>query len=190
MTISNRIIHPDLSWQEYCQLPGHSYSSLKAEKMPPIQVTDKMRLGTRVHHYLLDPAKYDWQQAELVLPIAKVLAKVPGLTTLLASGDCELPSTADFCHEGFILPWRGIADIHIARRLIIDFKITEMKLTAAVKFFRYDWQQSGYCAGYDVPQALIVSIHPRTKAVDMAYIKPDFRWWEEKCLTHGIPITN
>lgn len=187
MTITNRHLHPNLPWADYQRLPGHSFSSLKAEKMPPIVTTDKMRLGTRVHNYLLDPDKYDWKQPELVKPIAKKLASIPGIMTALKHSNCEVPATATFEYEGFQLLWRGVADIQISNLLIIDFKITEMSLSAAIRFFGYDRQQSGYCAGYGCKSALIISIHPRTHVVDMAYIQPAFAWWEEKCLTHGSP---
>lgn len=189
MIITQRHLHPSLTWPEYAKLPGHSFSGLKAEKMPPPAApTEKMKLGTRVHNYLLTPSRYDWQMPELVLPVAKKLAGVPGLLPLLRLAKCEVPATATFSHCGFTLPWKGIADMHVPGALVLDLKVTEMPLAKAIAYFRYDNQQSGYCGGYNCPAALIVGIHPVTHKVSMEYIAPQFEWWEEKCLTHGEPV--
>lgn len=183
MIVTNRQPLP-VDWNSYCQLDAHSFSSLKLIGKT-FQPTAKMRLGSLVHQYILQPSEYNYEQIELVKPIATAMLAIPGIQTFLKSAICEQPWTANFNYEGFQITWRGIPDIRIPKLLIIDIKVTELPIEKAVNYFGYNDQQVGYMLGTDTPRAMIISVHPKTHKVGMYNVKNDLTWWQQQCLIHG-----
>jgi hypothetical protein len=59
-----------VEFDEYLQLPGLSYSDIKSDGKR-IDPTDKMRFGTLVDTYVFEPAKYNYEQYDLVRPVAQ-----------------------------------------------------------------------------------------------------------------------
>jgi hypothetical protein len=132
MTVSGLKLLKDLSFEEYLALPGFSYSFLKNEGKP-IQTTDKMRLGTCVHSYLLTPADYKHENARIVRPVAAKLKQTLGV--LIKYLIPELGITANFCHEGFTMPYKGRLDLCIPGRLVVDIKISTEDVRKTIEFF-------------------------------------------------------
>ena len=70
MQILNTQYYHNLDFEDYLKMPGTSYSSIKGFEGEP---TEGMKLGSRVHAYLNEPKEYDWQQVDIVIPIATAL---------------------------------------------------------------------------------------------------------------------
>lgn len=182
MQVANRRIYTDLEWAAYVALPGYSFSYLRnPDGVPP---TPKMRFGKLVDRYLFTPEKYNGEQRELVVPVAKVLRDALG--PALTHGQRQLMMTADFIHEGLTMPYRGATDLKIGK-LIVDVKVSELPLVKAIQYFRYDWQVTGYAAGTGSTDAMIISIHPRTHKVSKLMVPLVYDWWEHKIKEYGLP---
>lgn len=173
-------------FDEYLQLPGWSYSKIKNDgnEFAP---TAKMRLGTRVHNYLFDPGAYDWEEFNLVRPLAVEVAKTIG-KPLLQKAFCEVAWTADFNCEGFTMPWKGRTDICIPGVLVLDLKVSELNLDAAVKHFGYDYQLTGYALGAGCPVAMIIQVNPRTKKTNVKTISLAQGFWENETKKRGLVL--
>src|SRR6478752_7739367 len=101
MQVSNFKIH-HVPFEDYLKIEGTSYSSIKEFKGPP---NNGMSLGTKVHNYILEPHKYCWSDAAIVRDIAKELMTVLG--SVIKYLDKEVAFTADFMHNGMLLPYKG-----------------------------------------------------------------------------------
>ena len=185
MKVENVRYFHKLDFAEYLQMPGVSFSSLKAEANGPITESKGMRLGTRVHNYLLEPEKYDWQQADVVIPMALALRKQVG--ALLKIMDREVAVTADFVHNGIRMPYRGRFDLGIQTKLICDFKILAGTLEAATQRFEYDKAISGYCLATGTPAGLLIGYNKKSKDVEFKFIKPSANFWEYQVVRLGVP---
>jgi hypothetical protein len=103
MQVKNIQLYKGIDFDNYQAKEGHSYSSIKNSDTEPFKQTYKMQLGTEVHNYLLEPATYKHERRELIEPIARAAYDVIGHA--LPFLDTELSVTADFEHEGFIMPY-------------------------------------------------------------------------------------
>lgn len=184
MKVSNVKYYTDQDFADYLKMPGTSFSSLKDEVITP---TAGMQLGTRVHNYLNEPDKYDWQQPEMVLPIAKVLRTYIG--EAFEYLEKEVAFTADFTHNGMVLHYKGRADMLKVGRLIIDIKVLAGGVAPAIDRFGYDKQISGYCYGTGAPLGLIIAYNKLSKKVEVKAIKPNAEFWEYQIVSRGEPIT-
>jgi len=184
MTISNITYYENLPFDEYLKLPGFSYSTLKNNGVPFGEPTEKMRLGTAVHNYLLEPHLFDHSNKR-----AKQLALlVKGIIgPMLQFMEAELSFTATMEHEGFVMPYKGRADLAIRKRLIIDLKVTEMDARKAIDFFGYQHAITGYMAGCAAPTAFIASINSKKETTQVISIAPVSQFWNEKILQFGWP---
>jgi hypothetical protein len=108
MQVKNIQLYKGIDFDSYQAKEGHSYSSIKNSDTEPFKQTYKMQLGTEVHNYLLEPTTYKHERRELIEPIARAAYDVIG--SVLPFLDTELSVTADFEHEGFIMPYRGRVD--------------------------------------------------------------------------------
>ena len=63
MLVQNVKYYEGLDFADYQRLEGTSFSMLKDAN---IKESEGMRLGIRVHNYLLEPEKYDWIDADIV----------------------------------------------------------------------------------------------------------------------------
>lgn len=185
MTITNRRVYEGLTAEEYFALPGFSFSGLKSGGQPFPEPTEKMKLGTDVHNYLLTPEVYHHKNIEIVRPIALALKNAIG-DFLIQKLKPELVVTADFHHEGFTLPYKGRVDLSIYGRIIIDLKIGDSDVYKTMDYFRYPDQLSGYAFGLESRASLILHCNPKKKhhvTVVNSPIKKD--WWELQILTYG-----
>lgn len=174
-----------VDFDEYLKLPGTSYSDIKSD-FKRTDPTDKMRLGTLVDTYIFEPAKYTFEQYELVQSIAGVV--MSDLGPLIKRGRRQLAVTCTMVHRGFYLYYRGRPDLD-AGGLTIDLKVSEMNIQAAIQHFRYDRQLNGYAIPLGSRGGLIYSVNPKPPhKVQKQAITNSVTWWEEQVLKYGKPI--
>jgi len=170
-------------FDEYLTLPGLSFSGTKSGA--PVNVTERMMLGTRVHTYLLEPSKYDGQHYKIVRAIAMEVNK--SLGALIKSGKRELTVLCTMVHRGFYLYYKGRVDL-FAGGMIIDLKVSELEIVAAINHFGYNHQLNGYAAALSAKASVLFSINPKTLKVQTAPIPNSVTYWERVVLQYGKPI--
>lgn len=177
----------ELTFEDYLKLPGLSYSGIKNEGRDNEFIpTQKMKLGTQVHSYLLTPEVYDHTNKEIVRPMAVELKRTIGqLTNHLKP---EIAVTSFFSAQNFVMPYKGRIDLGIPGRLVVDLKVSEMEIDSAIKFFGYDKQLTGYCKALGCALAIIVSINPKTLKTKVTKITHDENWWNYQIITRGTPL--
>lgn len=183
MTITNTIYYRDLDFADYLQMPGTSFSSLKGE----IPTSAGMQLGTRVHNYLFTPLAYDWQQAEIVRPIAAAIRNHPLLKDSFIHLEKEIAFTCELHHNGMKLLYKGRADMLRIGRIVIDLKILAGSLESACERFGYPDQLSGYCLPTLCPLALIIAYNKSRKQVETKIIIPGVAFWQYQVVSRGVP---
>lgn len=187
LTIQNVKLYPEIEWDNYCSLKGKSFSGIKHSGVD-IPETMGIKIGKLVHSYLLKPKEYTWEMSEVVVPIARTLMSfVKPELMLMMKMECGV--TADFIHEGMTMPYKGLLDAHIAKLLLIDFKVLSGDLDNAVKFFRYDEQTRGYALPIETDTIMIISYNKKTKQVQHKFISYDPRWWCYQVKRYGTPIS-
>ena len=167
---------------DYLAMPGTSFSSMKGEITP----SAGMMLGTRVHNYINEPEKYDWEQVDEVRKISAHLRKYLG--DAIKYLESEIAVTADFIHNGLVMKYKGRIDRLKIGRLVIDFKILSGPLEGACKQFGYPDQISGYCIPTECPRGLILAYNKRTKKIETKIINPNVAFWEYQVLRWGNPL--
>ena len=173
-------------FDEYLQLPGWSYSGIRnAESV--IVATEKMRLGTQVHDYLLTPGNISAEQHPLIRPLAKALAYKLGPLLRYLRPECAV--TANFIHAGFNMQYKGRIDLCIPKRIVVDIKISELKdIFSGMSFFGYDRQLNGYAAAIEAKTILLLSINPKTFTTQLINIPINHNWWEQEIKKRGTVI--
>lgn len=184
MLVSNVKFHEGINWDQYKVLPGISFSWLKTEGQP-IPESEGMHIGKLVHTYLLKPKEYNFEHAEIVIPIASKLISFGGESFRLMKP--ELGITATFCVEGLYFNWRGMPDNHIFRQIVVDYKIIAGDLKGYVDKFKYDEQLRGYMLPVEAPIGLIIAYNKKTKNIQTHSIGQDVRWWSYKVKQYGKP---
>jgi hypothetical protein len=183
MQVTNTKYYHNLDFEDYLKMEGTSYSSIKGFEGEP---TEGMKLGTRVHAYLNEPKEYDWQQADIVVPIATSLRTYLG--EAFHHLDKEVAFTSNFNHNGMRLKYKGRADMMKAGRIIVDLKILAGPLPAAIDRFGYTRQISGYCLATGASVGLILAWNKLQKRVEVKAIKPDENFWAFQCVRMGEPM--
>ena len=183
MQVKNTKYYNDMDFDEYLKIKATSFSSLKDA---PIVPTEGMKLGSRVHAYISEPEKYDWKDAEMVLPIAKALRQHVG--DAFQYMQKEVAFTSDFIHNGMVLHYKGRVDLLKAGRLVVDFKVLGGSVDAAIERFGYDKQLSGYCLGTYSLMGLIIAYNKLQKKVEVRAIKPNASFWEYTTVQRGEPV--
>lgn len=184
-TVRNLKLYKDLDFDKYLMMTGVSYSTIKGFCG---EISEGMKLGTRVHQALGEPEKYDWQNAKEVLKIAGEIRKVIG--PAFKYMDKEIAFTAEFHYQGFMMIYKGRIDLGALKKIIIDYKVLSGSVQNAIDMFGYDRQLSGYCLATDTPMARIIAWNKNKKQTETQTIYPDCRWWAEKVLTYGYPFKN
>lgn len=184
MKLFNVRIYQGVAFEDYLQFPGMSYSDIKNDGKKIIP-TAKMRLGTLVDAYVFEPATYNYEQFELVRPIANRI--VTDLGPLIKLGRRQLAVTCTMVHQGFYLYYRGRPDLEVGK-IIIDLKVSELPILAAINHFRYDRQVNGYAIPLGSKGSLIYSINPKTLQVQKQAVTNNVTWWEQQVLKYGKPI--
>lgn len=185
MIVENVIVHDDLTFEDYLKIPLISFSSLKEA---PVKESEGMRIGSLVHRYLLAPHLYKYEHADIVIPIASALINWVGRDVLRLMV-CEKPTTADFVHDGFRLPWKGVPDMRIDQVVVADFKVLNGNLKQYCERFNYPDQLRGYMLPFQVDLGLIIAYNRKAKRVEIEPVHKDATFWENVCLTHGEVIT-
>lgn len=197
MTVHNVTLLPDVPFDDYLKMPGWSYSGIKGAKIEP---TPKMGLGTACHNYLLTPSEYNHDH-NLVPALAFELKKMLG--PLLPFCWPELAVTAEFVHDGMVMPYKGRIDLPVVLdgqvsnplNLVIDIKVTEMDTRKGIDFFGYHHQVNGYALAIGASRMVIVSVNPkklkkREIATQVIPIQRETRFWEQAVLKLGKPISH
>lgn len=182
MTASNLIIHRDLTFEQYLQMPGNSFSGLKANGKV-FTPTIKMRLGTQVHQYLTDETAFTGD-VRIIKPLAMALKSAIG--SLWEHLQHRICVTCDFEHENFVMPYKGEIDSGIVGRIVLDYKIGE-RVRRSMDYFGYKNQLAGYATAINAPLALIIAINPKeyNPKPDIIPVNIDTSWWCEKVLLNG-----
>jgi hypothetical protein len=196
MKIFNTQYYSDLDFEEYKQMPGISYSSLREDA--PTTPTPAMSLGTKVHQFLLEPHLYKYDDITIVRPIAIEIRRYLG--DAFDAFQKELSFTAMFTHNGMAMPYKGRADLIKVGKLIVDIKISNMYLHRGVSHFGYEKQLAGYCLATGtvgtMPNglaAIIVSYNKVTRHIEKHLIKRQtiadhVGFWEYQVARNGKPI--
>jgi hypothetical protein len=173
--------HPTVSWEQYLQMPGISFSGLK----PFVgKETYGMRIGKLVHTYILKPKEYNYEEYDIVRPIASKLIDYVGFD-ILKHSIAEQPMTADFECDGFRFKWKGIPDMRIPKILIADFKVWKGDPSYFIQRFNTPEQLRGYMMPDEIDLGLIIPINPITRKVQVIPVTQDTRFWENTILTRG-----
>ena len=186
MQVSNTRYYNDQDFADYLAMPGYSFSTIKND-CTPLPVSEGMRLGTRVHNYILEPDKYDWQQVSEVKAIAAAIREYVGAS--LAVMQKEVAFTSEFEHNGMVLNYKGRTDLLRIGRIVVDLKILAGPLQQSIERFQYDKQLSGYCLATGSPTGLIIAYNKAKKVIEIAPIKPNADFWEYQCVRLGTPAT-
>lgn len=186
MQVLNVKFH-EVDWDHYCTLPGKSFSWLKNEGTV-IPESEGIRIGKLTHTYVLKPKEYNYEQADIVIPIARELVRFfPPL--LLNRMTSEMGVTAIFETEGLAMDWRGMIDLHLYGQLVVDFKIIAGDLKHYIETFKYDHQIIGYGLPVRAPYRLIIAFNKKTKRIQTHQVQLDLRWWQYKVKQYGKPYS-
>jgi hypothetical protein len=164
-------------------MKGYSYSGItKGAGFTP---SAKMRLGTAVHEYLLEPENYNHDNREIVIPLANAVREEIGV--LLPYLDTEVSVSADFEYGGLIMPYKGRVDMLRAGKIVFDLKVSEVPLRNSIPYFGYDRQVNGYMAATMCELGMIIRIDPKSARVEKKMIPKDHSWWEDQISRFGVP---
>lgn len=181
MQVSNIQFYKN-NFDAYSKIVGLSFSAIKGGGFLP---TAKMRLGTAVHNYLLEPSEYNHEHRDIVIPIANAIkAEIGGLLPFL---DTELSVTADFEYAGMIMPYKGRVDMVRTGKIVIDLKVSEVPLNKSIAHFGYDYQVNGYMAATLCEHGMIIRVCPKTHKIEKKMIPKNHEWWESQILRLGVP---
>lgn len=187
MQVANKHQYENLEFETYRSLPGKSFSELKYEDKKVIAPSYKMMFGSAVDCYLFTPDKYHGAYYDKVKPVALQLKRKFGES--LTHGKAQLSLTADFIHEDMCMHYKGRPDLKIFKT-IVDLKVSELPIRTAIEFFRYDWALTGYAAASDATNALIISIHPKSNAIQMSPVIFHYDWWHYNIKKFGKSLIN
>lgn len=181
MQVSNIQFYKN-NFDAYSKIVGLSFSAIKGGGFQP---TAKMRLGTAVHNYLLEPSEYNHEHRDIVIPIANAIkAEIGGLLPFL---DTELSVTADFEYAGMIMPYKGRVDMVRTGKIVLDLKVSEVPLNKSIAHFGYDYQVNGYMAATLCEHGMIIRVCPKTHKIEKKMIPKSSTWWEMQILRLGVP---
>lgn len=189
MQVKDLKYYSDLDFDEYLQISGYSFSGIKMlESGQPIVPTEGMKLGTRVHNFILEPKKYDWESH---IEVNKIATKIKEIyQPFIKYMEPELAFTARFEHNGMYLNYKGRTDLIYKGKLIVDLKILSGKLEPAIERFGYDKQLSGYAIATGCKNAMIISYNKANKhnVLETKLIEPNEDWWNYMIVKYGTPI--
>jgi hypothetical protein len=176
-----------MTFGEYLQLPGFSHSTIKALSRKELLVeTDKMKFGTKVHNYLLEPHKYEHESDEVKKIAIKLKERIGPLFEYL---EPELAVQASFSINGFVMPYKGRIDLGIPGKIVVDLKIINgATVRDTIDFLGYKNSTSGYALGLKTENILLAAYSRKTGLVELINLPFTTRWWEEQIVTHGTSV--
>lgn len=177
-----------MPFEDYLKIDALSYSGISAKWDSSKEPTEKMRIGTMVHNYLFEPSKYIHNNPhhKVVSIMAREIKSVLG--DALTGFECEVGITANFCHEGFTMAYKGRIDMVRIGRIVLDLKVSEVELKNSIPFFGYNKQLSGYSLATDSRIQLIVRINPKTLKIEIKQLPIVTDWWHTQVLKFGKVI--
>jgi hypothetical protein len=184
IVIRNQQLHHGIPFEDYLAIDRVSYSGIKSNGCT-FEPTPKMRLGTAVHQFLLEPEVYDYSQHDIVLPIAIALKDVA--VAVMPYCKPEVVVLADMSYNGLTLPYKGRIDLK-APGLILDIKVSEIDLDKAIDFFGYDKQVGGYMIASGATRGIILSYNRKKRVVQRRVIhltKEIEEFWAKKVMEKG-----
>lgn len=176
--------YKDIPWEDYLALPGKSFSGIKNEGVD-IGYSTGIKIGKLVHTYLLKPKEYNYEESDIVIPIARALVSV--YNSIIKHAEVEIAATSKFVLEGLMMPHKGLADMAIRRHLVLDFKILAGDLKPYLERFKYPDQVRGYMLPFEAPLGLIVAFNKKTKQVQMEPVGQNITWWAHQIKKYGTP---
>ena len=182
MRITNVQYYRGLAFEDYLQMPGVSFSSLKGD----IPKSAGMALGSRVHSFLNEPETYDWQDVDAVRKIAAALKAVLG--DAFKYLEKEVAFTCLMQHNGMKLQYKGRADMLKVGRIVVDLKVLAGSLESACARYGYPDQLSGYCLPNNCDKGLIISYNKIKKCTETKLIKPTQDFWNYQIVSRGVPL--
>lgn len=188
MQIYDIVIADNMPFEDYLKLPGMSYSGIKAaERGTRIDVTAKMIFGSLVDAYLFEPAKYNGEQYERVRPVAVIAQKYLGAA--LRYGRRQLAVTCTMQHKGFHMRYKGRVDLFIGHNVgvVVDYKVSDMPLVAAINHFGYNHQVNGYAIPLMAKTSIIFSTSPKAPyTAQMQPVANSLDFWQAVTVKYGI----
>lgn len=184
MKIFDTRIIEGVPFDDYLKLPGISYSTIK-NNGTRIDPTNKMKFGSLVDAYIFEPHTYTGEYYNLVRPIAEKVVSVLG--PLIKHGRRQIVVMCTMVYKGLYMYYKGRVDLE-AGGLVIDHKVSEMNILAAINHFGYNHQVNGYAIPLGSKGGLIFSVHPKTHAIQLQAIQNSLIWWQQQVLKYGKPI--
>lgn len=187
MQITGQVkFHYNILWEDYLQLKALSFSGIKNYGAEPIEESEGIRIGKQVHTYLLKPQEYDWLDSGIVVPIAREINKICGLSLIrLLQKECAV--TCKFSFEGLEIDYKGLLDSHLNKIIVIDYKVLAGDVDGYIKRYNYDNQLIGYGAPIEAKRRLLIAYNKKTKQVQTRFIEYDPRWWQHQIKKFGKP---
>lgn len=182
MKVTNVNYYPNIPWEDYCKLPGKSFSWLKNEGKE-IANTEGIHIGKLVHTYLLKPNEYNYEMPDVVIPIARELIKF--YKEIVYVSQVEIGMTANFIYEGLIMPYKGMADMLIKKYIVVDFKVLAGDLDWYIKNYHYEEQLRGYMLPGQAPIGMIIAFNKKTKQPQLRVVDQNIGWWVYKIKQYG-----
>jgi hypothetical protein len=109
------------------------------------------------------------------------------LGVLLKIGKFELTVMCTMVHNGYYLYYKGRIDI-FAGGMVIDVKVSDLKILNAIQHFGYNNQLNGYSTALRARASILFSVHPTKHTVQMAPVPNCTKFWEQQVLSNGKPI--
>jgi len=200
MTITNYKEYKNLPFDEYLDLAGTSYSTLKVGSLKPFKETPKMAIGKLCHQYLTEPHLYkpdpkEPQVHRAVRAICRAIMKIDGVPRLLSFAEPELSMTCDMHHNGKVFKYRGRMDLKVGSLAVIDIKISwANNVDGPMRFFGYDRQVNGYRIASGVNHGIILIARvPKSLDQDidvsLFYVPKDESFWETVVAAKGASVS-
>lgn len=184
--ITNLRMYPQksLSFGEYLKLPGFSHSTIKQMQRGKMLIeTEAMNLGTKCHHYLLEPELYQHESNE-VKDIAMSMKEKLGEAVMYL--EPEEAFTCDLTWEGLTMPFKGRVDLSKKGRMVVDVKVVETKnIMTMIDWFGYDNQLSGYGMGFGTNLLILCWYSKKLKKTTLTHIPFTDKWWKEQIIANG-----
>jgi hypothetical protein len=191
IVVTNLKYYSDLDFDEYLAIKGYSFSGLKMlESGKAITPSEGMKLGTRVHNFLLEPHKYDQVDYSIVTKIGGELKKFLGPAIKFLEKEVAFTCTMEY--GGMELTYKGRADLLYKGKLIIDLKVLSGRLKQATERFGYQRQLSGYAIATGINNILLLSYNKslRVDNIEHQMFSPNQDWWMYVITKYGTPSNN
>lgn len=186
-------------FDDYLEVPGWSFSTLKGERFGTPKVVDityKIRIGKMVDAILTEDGRVDF--GDEYYPIARSIAeKIKSkFGEFIARFEKQISFSADVTYNSHRLSTKGRLDYLLPGIAVIDLKVTHVKadqVRPLIKFMQYDNQLWNYAQMAQVKRKYIM-IHSvpsgTTEMVDMGVVTHYNEFWQAKIEKFGTPVND